>query len=182
MALANGIKVIGNPTGGMLYPFLITTLTYNFGLKQSFLMQAAVLSHLFVLILLIKPFQDHVRSQQCAYQKYLKKHQYEIKEEYLNNLLNECNTEKDKKKTYLEFKFLLNPAYLVFIIQALGTALALPGFLYFIPAYGRSLGFTPTQYTLLVSVQSILDVAIRPIVGWISNQGRFSKINILACW
>ena len=186
LAIANGIRVIGNPLGGMLYPLLLNILFLNYGLKLSFLLQAAVQSHLFICIAMIRPFNAHKRIINSDYKKYIKINQIQVERTNLQSLMtnqdDDLENKTKNKKTPLDFTFLRRPSYLIFLIMTMLAAMSVPCYLYFIPAYGRSVGLTPLQYTLLVSIQSILDAAFRPIIGYISDLKCTNTIYLLSSW
>lgn len=57
LPLANGIRVIGSPLGGIIYPAVLTMLFQNNGASLSFLWLTGISLHLYICAFMIRPIQ-----------------------------------------------------------------------------------------------------------------------------
>ena len=178
--LANSIRVSGNPLGGAVVPFFLVLIFKTFGVQLSFIVLSGVLLQLLVVVSLIRPYET---TQRIAYNRQVRRR----REESVANgdtavlQINEKAKSAQKAKK-LDFKLLKNPLYLTHVAMITFFALALPQFQYFIPLYGRSILLTPSQNSIILAYQSVVDVLLRLTIGAVLNKKLFKKTHMVTFW
>ncbi|XP_066944852.1 monocarboxylate transporter 12-like [Macrobrachium rosenbergii] len=174
-SLANGIRAAGNPMGGILFSPMIVLLHQEFGLRGTLILLAGVMLHLFVFGMLMRPFGLHEKVVQGDYWRKVQMENgtsdLQIRE--LKATLASQQVTKEKKA--IDFSFLKNPAYLVYLVMVMCTASALPSALLYAPVYGRSIGLSDFQNSAIASYISCCDVAMRLFCGFIFNRKNSNK-------
>ncbi|MCL4129661.1 UNVERIFIED_CONTAM: hypothetical protein GTU68_030861 [Idotea baltica] len=176
LSIANGVRVSGNPLGGICFPFVLVYFLQNFGARSTNIMLAAVFLNIFVCAALIRPLETHKKIQVIDSLKRNEKEFHTNKSDNRNiykQLMKSKPEELNPKKRALEFHFLKMGVYWVFIFMIICVAMALPLVIFYIPIYGNSIGLTPTQNSFLLSLQSSVDILFRMTMGFLSNKKIF---------
>lgn len=163
-ALANAIRAAGNPMGGILFSPLVVFLNDQFGLQGSFMMLAGIMLHMAILAMLMRSVE---MQEQILHHQHLRKIQ--AMPENMENGGENTRAIKAKapKKKAMDLTLFKNPLFLVYILMGLCVNLALPNFLLYIPAYGRSVGLTNYQTSIIVSYLSFADCILRVLCGYL---------------
>ncbi|XP_069940000.1 monocarboxylate transporter 12-like isoform X1 [Cherax quadricarinatus] len=169
--IASGLRTAGNPMGGILFPPLIVFLHDYFGLRGTFVILAGIMLHMVVFGLLMRPYEMHRKILHREYhKKILKSHQGHIdaQEETRQDTLVILKT-KGKKRP-LDFTFLKNPAYVVYLVMVLCVNIAMPNALLYTPVYGRAIGLSAYENSVVASYISVCDFCCRLVCGWLTNK------------
>ncbi|CAL4067409.1 unnamed protein product, partial [Meganyctiphanes norvegica] len=170
---ANGLRVAGNPLGGMLFPLFYVPILQYFGLKGSYLMLSGVMLQMCVMGFLLRDFQLHRKYVQRIY---IKKMKLLDSPYYLDHQCKKENviTEKTKKKP-LEFNLLKNPVFLLFLAMNLGLSFVLPNNIYYIALYAKAIELGPWEISIVLSYYSGLDFVVRLACGWLTDLKIYTK-------
>lgn len=176
-SMANGLRAAGNPMGGILFSPLVVFLREEFSLQGVFIIMAGIMLHLAVSAMLMRPFE---LQEQILHHEHLRK--IKSSPEYTENGWKGAQTVKAKPlpKKALDFTLLKNPQYLVYIVVALSVNVALPNFLLYIPAYGRSVGLTNYQTSVMASYVSGADCIMRMLCGYVVQKLHLNEANVFS--
>ena len=170
LSFANGIRASGNPMGGILFSPLVVLLNDHFGLQGTFILLAAVMMHIAVFGMLMRPLE---LQEQILHHQHLRKIQAspECAEKGHNKAAPLPHTTLPKKA--LDFTLLWNPRYILYLVMVLFTNLSMPQFILYLPAYGHSVGLTNYQNSIINSYMSVTDCIFRILCGFLVH-----KLNI----
>ncbi|XP_066944851.1 monocarboxylate transporter 12-like [Macrobrachium rosenbergii] len=179
-ALANGFRAAGNPTGGFLFSPMIVFLQQYYGLRGAFFIIAGVMLQLVLVGMLLRPYDLHERLVQA---KYWKEKQRDCNATDLHQIRRiqqraaaaAATQGAGGKKKPLDFTFLKNPAYLVYLFTMMCSAAALPNAIFYASLYGRAIGLTDLQNSAIASYVSCCDIIIRLLCGVIFNREKANK-------
>ncbi|XP_069188042.1 monocarboxylate transporter 2 isoform X1 [Procambarus clarkii] len=189
-ALANGLRAAGNPMGGILFPPLVVFLHHHFGLRGTFMMLAGIMLQMLVFGLLMRPFELH---KTIIYEKYKRQIKKKIQRGDVDNTEATAARlkvlESGSKKKPLDFTVFKNPAYVMYLVMGMFANAAMPNALFYSPVYGKSIGLSPYENSIVASYVSGCDFCIRLLCGWITNMNLFKTryafiagyVNKLAC-
>ncbi|XP_047737057.1 monocarboxylate transporter 2 isoform X2 [Hyalella azteca] len=177
--LANSIRVAGHPLGGAAFPFFFVPIFEHFGLKLTFIILSALFAQLGVFVFLIRPFSVHVKMAEVK--KLRRENASRRSSNYQITMTDdEVLQEKPIKAKKLDLKLFSNPIYLTHICAIVGLSAALPHAHYFVAVYGKSIGFTLEQNSILLAYQSVFDGVTRLILGYVLDRRVFKKTHCLA--
>ncbi|XP_047740913.1 monocarboxylate transporter 2-like [Hyalella azteca] len=177
--LANSIRVAGHPLGGAVFPFFFLPIFENFGLKLTFIILSALFAQLAAFVFLIRPFSVHVKMAE------VQKSRREKRKQSASNCVTAINDNEPPQETKMkakkfDLKLFLNPIYLTHIGTIAGLSAALPHAHYFLAAYGKAIGFSLEQNSILLAYQSVLDGVTRLLLGYMLDRKLFKKTHCLA--
>ncbi|XP_047737437.1 monocarboxylate transporter 1 isoform X2 [Hyalella azteca] len=172
--LANSIRVAGYPLGGAAFPFFLLPFFEYFGLKLTFIILSALFAQLAVFVFLIRPFSTHVKMAE------VKKSRKEKASKSISNGAvamddSKLSQEKPIKAKKFDLKLFLNPIYLTHIGMIVGFSAALPHAQYFVAVYGKAIGFSLEQNSILLAYQAVLDSFTRLLLGYMLDKKIFKK-------
>ncbi|KAK7068807.1 hypothetical protein SK128_020427 [Halocaridina rubra] len=167
--LANGFRAAGNPMGGILFAPMMVLLQQHYGLRGAFIMVAGLMLQLVVCGMLMRPFHKHKQIVENQYWMTRRQSISTIDQQIANLKVQQAYQLKKKKKP-LDFTFFKNPPYLVYLVMVLCTNMAMPNALLYAPVYGRLIGLTDLQNSLIASYTSCCDFVMRLFCGWIFNK------------
>ena len=179
LSIANGFRVTGNSIGAIIYPFLIVFIYDTFGVTAMRLILAGIILNVLVCLAIIRPMKTHQKIQVLSYVNKLDV-DHQSKSIHYKELLDILPEGKPNKKRPLDFRIFKNPVYYVFLFAICSLSLSLPTTLYYIPIYGRSVGLTPTQNSILLFAANLGDTFFRIAVGYFSNLNYFKKLHVFA--
>nr|XP_045595841.1 monocarboxylate transporter 2-like [Procambarus clarkii] len=173
-ALANGLRAAGNPMGGILFPPLVVFLHHHFGLRGTFMMLAGIMLQMLVFGLLMRPFELH---KTIIYEKYKRQIKKNLQRGDVDNTEATAARlkvlESGSKKKPLDFTVFKNPAYVMYLVMGMFANAAMPNALFYSPVYGKSIGLSPYENSIVASYVSGCDFCIRLLCGWITNMNLF---------
>ncbi|XP_018008790.1 monocarboxylate transporter 2 [Hyalella azteca] len=177
--LANSIRVAGLPLGGAAFPFFFLPIFENFGLKLTFIILSALFAQLAAFVFLIRPFSVHVKMAEVQKSRKEKRKQIATNSVIaINHTESPQETELKAKK--FDLKLFLNPIYWTHIGAIVGLSAALPQAHYFLAVYGKAIGFSLEQNSILIAFQSVLDGVTRLLIGCMLDRKLFKKTHCLA--
>lgn len=177
--LANSVRVAGNPLGAAVLPFLLVFLFEYYGLRLTFIILSALLVQLSVLIFLIRPYKIHQKIVLANRELKARNVEDVNPEEVVLELETDKGSKTEKAKRF-DLKLFKNPLYLTHVGMIAGLSICLPQALYFAPIFGRSIGLTPTENSIILAYQSIFDSLTRLFIGYLLNKKLFKKTHCFA--
>ncbi|KAB7498362.1 Monocarboxylate transporter 6, partial [Armadillidium nasatum] len=171
LSTANGIRVSGNPIGGMTYPFILLFLMDGVGVRASRVLLGSIFLHILICAFLIRSPKVHKRIQILSVVRKVEELPNVTRKKIFEALYRQFpDPPKGSRSKALEFHYLKNAVYWIFILSAMTVSLSLPMVIYYIPIYCKSFGLTPTQISIILSFQSFIDTIFRLIMGFVSNK------------
>lgn len=167
-SLANGFRASGNPLGGVLFSPLVVALHQHFGLRGALILMAGIMLHMAVLGALMRPFQIHQHLVQADFWKDNAR-QNTSGLRISSSQQVRASSQTAKKKKPLNFRILKNPAYLVYLAMVMCINIALPNALLYTPAYGKSIGLSAYENSVIASYTSACDFVMRLLCGWTAS-------------
>ncbi|XP_042870258.1 monocarboxylate transporter 12-like isoform X2 [Penaeus japonicus] len=166
-SLANGFRAAGNPLGGVLFSPLVVALHQHFGLRGALVIMAGIMLHMAVFGALMRPFQIHQKLIQAEFwndNAHRNTSSMSISQQQVS-----ASSQKAKKKKPLNFHILKNPAYLVYLVMVMCVNVALPNALLYTPVYGKSIGLSAYENSVIASYTSACDFVMRLLCGWTTS-------------
>lgn len=182
LSLANGIRVSGNPVGGMIYPFILLLLIDNFGFKTLRIILGSIFLHIIICAFLIRSPKIHRKIQILDSMRNFKVEASKKTELYkaLNNRI-QNPTKKSERKSF-ELRYLKNCVYWIFILSSITITFSIPMVSFYIPIYSKSFGLSSEEISLLLSFQSLTDAILRITIGFMSNRNLYKRLHGFIFW
>ena len=179
--LANSFRVAGNPLGGAVIPFVLVLLFNYYGVQLSFIILSGILLQLLVLVFLIRPYKTH---QIIVYNTEIrKKKKLAASAGEVDPFKSSTQPQQPKSKAKrIDIKLLKNPLYLTHVGMMFFFSIAVPQVQYFVPIFGKSIGLTPTENSIVLAYQSVSDSAIRLLLGALLDRKFFKKTHAFVFW
>ncbi|XP_068212754.1 monocarboxylate transporter 12-like [Palaemon carinicauda] len=174
IAIANGVRAAGHPLGGLVFSPLVVLLHQNFGFQGAFIMMAGIMLHLVVVGLLIRSFDQQKTILEGEHWRKIPSGSVDMQLQSLN--FKQRSGEKTKRKP-LDFSFFKNPFYLIYLFVVVCTTAALPNALFYLPVYGKSIGLSDMQNSVLCSYHDLCDLVMRLFCGWVFSHKSVNKIH-----
>ncbi|XP_064083398.1 monocarboxylate transporter 2-like [Macrobrachium nipponense] len=173
-AIANGIRSAGNPMGGLVFSPLVVLLHQKFGFQGAFVMMAGITLHLILIGMLVRSFEQQKTILEARrWQEMLSSKQ----NARLRSLSLQLQDVRRAKRKPLDCGFFKNPLYLTYLFVVVSTTAALPNALFYLPVYGKSIGLTDMQNSMLCSYHDLCDLAMRLFCGWVFSHKTLNKIH-----
>ncbi|ROT75827.1 hypothetical protein C7M84_005613 [Penaeus vannamei] len=167
-ALANGFRAAGNPLGGVLFSPLVVALHQYFGLQGALILMAGIMLHMAILGALMRPFQIHQNLVQAEFWKdQARQNTPGLRVSSSQQI--KPSDQKRKKKKPLNFRMLKNPSYLIYLLMVMCVNIAMPNALLYTPTYGKSIGLSAYENSVIASYTSACDFVMRLLCGWTSS-------------
>jgi len=94
-----------------------------------------------------------------------------------------CLLKRTKKKSVkgkkFNLKLLKSPLYLSYLLMVLGIASSMPTLQYYVTRFGESINLSPTENSILLAYQSILDALMRFAAGFLLDRNFLNKSQCL---
>ncbi|XP_069942927.1 monocarboxylate transporter 12 [Cherax quadricarinatus] len=178
-ATANGFRASGNPSGGVVFPFIMVFLCSEFPLMGVFMLLAGIMLQICILGMLLRPFHIHQKIVQQEYKNSLvsSTHAVQKRNDFQENSSFKLNNLPKKRKA-LQLSFLKNPVFLVYIVLIICTNAGLQNVMFYLILYGTSIGLSGAENSIIVAFLSILDVFARMFIGYISDTKYVKKRHV----